>query len=608
MTSDQTLGLADIFGPESLKFHWKRSLRTLKRRAAFSDFELAHDPIESVWFDWDLDAQVALLVDDVCSGRYRPSPPEFVREAKSLGLTRPCAFLALRDQLVYKALVSRAEVDLLAPSSPWARFGRSDTKQTHEDSPGDRDSGWFREWLRRQAKLWTMTESHDYLVETDISNFFPSIPLQFLLDHVRARTRLADEPIRLVEKLIRECDIIPGYRTSPISGLPQEDYDCSRILAHSYLAALDQEFIHEGGQNQYSRWMDDVVIGASSHTDAMHKINRIQRSLERLGLYPNSAKTRVIPSRQFETDYMKVENDRLGDFQVLWDTGVSIPLAEFDPCIKRHLGVPADTRAKGWERVLRRYYTASRHLGSNYLRKRCVSHLTEFPGSAPAILEYLRNYRLSPRMVSDLREVAARFGGIYEDIDLLLQEFIATCPNDDSVHVRGAVVEWARQVLSEFHEKAPRLASAAVINMAKFGGDSEIAGLSSLICNDLVADTVLRRQVAAAVFGAGVMNSRELSTLPGWSDYESLMTLRYFEAIEARDERALGVAFGALGPNDRGVPRRPAFRPRMALLAARLADAAPERIAQLRRTWRSSVLVMRPRLRDMAMERLLGLR
>jgi hypothetical protein len=52
------------------------------------------------------------------------------------------------------------------------------------------------------------------------------------------------------------------------------------------LKAVDDEFAVEGGNERYSRYMDDIVIGANSTEEALQQVARVQSALERVGLYP----------------------------------------------------------------------------------------------------------------------------------------------------------------------------------------------------------------------------------------------------------------------------------------------------------------------------------
>ena len=113
------------------------------------------------------------------------------------------------------------------------------------------------------------------------------------------------------------------YRPAPTTGLPQESFSSSRVLAHTYLQVVDAEFEAEGAQEQYSRYMDDIVVGTNSRRDALLKIQRVQFALERVGLYPSSVKTRILRARDFAGQYLKDENDYLGEIESRIEKGSS---------------------------------------------------------------------------------------------------------------------------------------------------------------------------------------------------------------------------------------------------------------------------------------------
>src|SRR5207245_1042127 len=123
------------------------------------------------------------------------------RAAKGVGLTRPLSFLAARDLLLYRAIINHAENALLASSMPWARFGRADANDGDDGSPSE--SGWFRSWLKRQGQIWTITENHEWLVETDVANFFPHVDVTSVLSHVLSNSKLSEETVRLLEHMLR---------------------------------------------------------------------------------------------------------------------------------------------------------------------------------------------------------------------------------------------------------------------------------------------------------------------------------------------------------------------------------------------------------------------
>ena len=138
-----------------------------------------------------LDSAIEDLVQQLRDGSYRPRAPEWIRTAKRVGLTRPLAFLSPRDQLVFKTIVALAENDLLLGSPKWTRLGRADPGNEDDDTTLA-ESGWFRSWLRRQGQLWVIDETYDWLVESDVSNFFPSVQIQDVCAFVQDNSRLGN--------------------------------------------------------------------------------------------------------------------------------------------------------------------------------------------------------------------------------------------------------------------------------------------------------------------------------------------------------------------------------------------------------------------------------
>jgi hypothetical protein len=262
-----------------LKKIWRTARKSL-RRTRLQELHLGKDPLEWLWFDWELDQSLSTLRRDVLAGTYRAAPPEVIRAAKTVGLTRPLSFLQPRELILYKAIVASGQVALLEGSPSWTRLGRF--QPGDDDSPAE--SGWFRSFLRRQGQVWRISQNHAFVLETDIANFFPYVNLQAISAHVLSRTNLSPEVVRLLEHMLKQFSPLVEYREAPTVGLPQESFECSRVLAHTFLEIVDVEFMTEGQSDRYSRYMDDIVIGCDSFADSLQLVRRIQLALEKVGL------------------------------------------------------------------------------------------------------------------------------------------------------------------------------------------------------------------------------------------------------------------------------------------------------------------------------------
>ena len=584
-----------------LENHWKRIRRELRAPRVAAHI-VAADPLDWLAFDWLMRDELTALRDEVLTGNYRAARPEIVRAAKSLGLTRPTAFFTPRDTLLYRNIMALADVDLMRAMHDWTRFGRSDARNA--DEQGDPESGWFRAWLMRMGQLWTLTQTHEWLVETDISNFFPSVQLDAAASHVLANSRLSVDAVRLLSYMLREFAPIPEYRVSPVVGLPQDSFDCSRIIAHSFLQPVDQEFASEGEAERYSRYMDDIVIGADSRAEAFLLVARVQRALEKIGLYPNTAKTRIVRRAVFEEELMKADNDYLGEVQESLENRRSIDLIEYRRRLRRHLQM--NPRPRAWERVLRRYYTTSRALRMSLLWDHIEQHLREFPGSTRHILDFAATHRLTERRLTTIRSAVDDVDAVYEDVGLLAMQYVLTSPNVRSPAVAGAVSDWGRGALSRHHQARPRMAASGVLLLAKFGTPEDHEFLLEFMTEMPKDGGILRRQLCVALYGLGLLDIDFVARAAVESN-EARQMAAFLEAFHDAEARAVGLVLGAATPRDRRQPDMCLIPPRPMMLVPALSKIDPKRHAAAATGWKARLARIDSQYRDYVGEQWLGL-
>jgi hypothetical protein len=545
-----------------LKAIWRKAIRKPLRAMRLPDVYLGKDPLEHLDFEWEMDARLPALRDELLAGRYRARAPEVVRGAKGSGLTRPLAFLDLNDQIVYKLIIAAAESSLLANSPPWTRLGRFAARDEEQAAP---ESGWFRSFILRQGQIWRITMNHEWVVETDVANFFPYVHLPSVLAHLHTDSNLSPEVIRVLEHMLVQFSPMPEYRHSPTVGLPQEIFDCSRVIAHTYLRVVDDEFRVEGEADRYSRFMDDIVVGAQTYEEALQQVRRVQTSLERVGLYPNTAKTRIVRRQDFAKDYMKLENDFLGEVEEsIRDGSPNRPV--FRTRLRKHLGA-ATKPPRAWSRVLRRYYTISRRLGDDYLLERAHSHLVEFPESARWIFEYLTTFRLTPGRFDRLLLALDRLGGVYEDVDLLAHEYACLCPQARSDNLYSRIADWGTRVFEDTLESNPRLAGVACMTLGKFGGDKHHDVVDRNLEHALRGDAVVGRQALVLLMAIGRVGLEDLPALAPRMGPRTLSQASFLRAIMLGETRAVNMALFAMKPSKRKDPERFVVRPRLLFLA-----------------------------------------
>lgn len=148
-------------------------------------------------YEWQLGAFLDDLSRAVRSGTYVPQRAEIIRSGKGTGLTRALAFLAPRDALLYRAIVGSVEGELLRAAREWTGFRhheKGDSEKATTGEAGDSYEQWWNVWLRKQGGLAQIVEECDYVVESDVSNFFPSIDLEVVREHLLNRTSFGGVP------------------------------------------------------------------------------------------------------------------------------------------------------------------------------------------------------------------------------------------------------------------------------------------------------------------------------------------------------------------------------------------------------------------------------
>ena len=617
------IGIDDVANEALLKRVWRKEVRPELRSMTFNNFNYAVDPLHYAAYEWGLDAIVSVLAREIKLGGYSPERGEIVRAAKVSGLTRPLCFLATRDALVYRTITWLAKAQLVADAEQWVGFEHAD--KGNKNSPLIDESGesfdWFRFWLARQGALLSLIDddSITHIVESDIANFYPSVSLAAIREHLHSQTELRKEVVRLCVQIIDGVMPRSDYSEESSLGLPQEQIGSSRPIAHSLLLHVDREFENEGKAGRYTRYMDDVLIGVESETSGKVAIGRLQRSLEALGLYPNAAKTHVTAKADYLLDYMVEVNGELERLSSLFQkqSTSDVPhrtvptpdqCAELDSIAQALRAM--STRPKRWSRVARRIYTLKRDIDSNDWLENWEDDLRADPGAAAVILEYVRAWPLNSSRLTTLVSLSEEFSRLYFDIPILIAEVVATVPISDDKAL------WSRAFKRSFGEfqrlaaigrRNPayeRPAAAWLLSAWKFANSAQRQRLLDELRQDLDAASPVRSQALPLFVAEGRSISDWVAAKPGLA-WDVALGVEYLRRLEAGEDRAAGVALDLLRPALRLTPQRfivlPRTLPLLEILgrsaSAKLGLAAPKALRDLRRN--------SDRLRDRRVETLI---
>jgi hypothetical protein len=436
---------------------------------------------------------------------------------------------------------------------------------------------WFRFWLARQGHILEMLDDAgvEHIVESDIANFYPSIRLEAVREHLHSQTHLEKEVVRLCIQIIDGVMPRRDYSEVSLMGLPQEQIGSSRDIAHSLLLHVDKEFQEEGESHRYTRYMDDILIGVQSPHAGEVCISRLQLNLETLGLYPNGAKTTVTPKARYLSDAMVVTNalidrlnnelDKLARGRPLEITPSPELIAEIVQLSSDHRLLP--DRPKRWGRVTRRIYTLQRKAAVDHWWPYWRDDIDEDPGAAATVLEYVRSWPLNKETASKLSTLSADYSGLYSNIALLAAEVVvsAPVPRDEALWdgiYRVCYRQLARLLSSvTLTTEMERIAAAWLLSAWKFANASQRRNLVAQVPAAQGAMSPVRVQALPLLVAIDQSLSEWVAAKPGMA-WEDALAAEYLRSLQEGEDRAVGVALSLLDPAPRLLPQRYTILPR----------------------------------------------
>ena len=371
------LSLRDLFSEDHLA-------KTIARIRSDRDTEnLVTHPLKRVILS-EYGAYLERLISrDVCAGTFAPERAYPCTVSKRSGGFRELVFPSLID-----SIVGRHVIDELEPRINRDDDGRAFCGRAHANTKravGDYEK-WFQVWRDYTSSIARAAaeRGYAYVFETDVADFFPSIDRQRARSALEARTGVHTSLSGLLFQCLESWLVRYEYNTG--SGIPIEPNDISRLVAHSYLKSVDESF-PPIADREYLRFADDTVVFVKTKLDANTVKIEHYSALTRLGLSPNSGKTQIVSTAQYEKPRHVDENRMIDELQDRFDeTEFSLLVARWH---RRR------RTAENWSRVAKRLYTTARRHQSRRLRSLSFDDLRECPDLADHVLHYLADFSIT---------------------------------------------------------------------------------------------------------------------------------------------------------------------------------------------------------------------
>lgn len=399
-----------IFSTQNLR-------KALKRIASRDKDDLISHPLKSLVLTEYEDQITEQLIRSVPPGSWSPSGAYVSLTSKRSGAFRELVFPTLIDGIVGRCLIDALEPLINVDNDGKTFSGRSHFSNVRE--PGDYDD-WFQVWQDFSAAIEkaARTDGYAYVFDTDINDFFPSIDRTRAKALIAARTRAHPSLLELLFYCLEAW--LPRFAYAPMTGVPVEANDVSRVVAHCYLKSVDEVFKRRG-DCIYLRYVDDTVVFAKT-IDSANALRRLHHlELRQLGLNPNAAKSQVLSVEDFQLGRHRDLNVKLDTAKRKGD------IAAFELAALDWFHVDPKTTTS-WDKVTKKIYSLARRMRSGALRTYAVKHTSDVPSVAPIALRYLVSFDLAESELRSLLQLST------EQLDMETAISVAGTVLDARIH------------------------------------------------------------------------------------------------------------------------------------------------------------------------------
>ncbi len=412
--------------------------------------------IRCVCPDWAtcIDATLPQIRANLLSGEYTPCPPTRYTLAKSKGAFRVMTVPNIKDALVYRLICDHALELALPAKVPGAFFSRRHQKtpvgRTFEldDDPYLR---FFDVWLRYQEyrTQTLLNQPYEVLVVSDITNYFDSISHGLLLEYL-CPLGLPRKAIGVLGRILEAFKPLAGHSPNPSIGIPVDDFECSRQLAHLFLFEHDKRIVDFAGEANYVRWMDDQSVGAKSKTDARGIVHRLTGSLASQRLTLNSGKTVFLTPEELVDHFQLDANAKLSE----WETKYKGKLPKEECEAREDLELVWKALANGpavgkgyWDKILKRVYGLAAKVGSSILDDRMYDDLIAHPHLDERIFVSLATRNQGDTLLSLFRRYCEEGESLFEATEA---SFFESCLRlNASRKTEQSIKEYAEEFATE---------------------------------------------------------------------------------------------------------------------------------------------------------------
>ncbi|WP_210391299.1 hypothetical protein [Synechococcus sp. PCC 7502] len=122
-----------------------------------------------------------VIREQIIHHQYKPKPPSIIRLEKKYGVCRHIQIPDPSDAVVLQTIVESLKIHVMAnaPAPTRAFYSRSHSKPRSEADIDDTfPYAWWELWGQFQKRIYEFSNIFDYVVVTDIANYFDTVSFE----------------------------------------------------------------------------------------------------------------------------------------------------------------------------------------------------------------------------------------------------------------------------------------------------------------------------------------------------------------------------------------------------------------------------------------------
>ena len=440
-----------------------------------------------------------VIRDQIIRHQYKPKPPHIIRLEKKYGVCRHIQIPDPGDAVVLQTLV-----ESLAPciksNQPTSRafYNRSHSKPKSEADIDESFSyNWWELWGEFQKNIYEFTNKFDFVVVTDIANYFDTISFERLRNVISSYGKFDECLIDFLFFMLDSFIWKPDYLPLSGLGLPQINFDAPRLLAHAFLFEIDK-YLNQETQGNFVRWMDDIDFGVQDIDSAKKILRGLDELLLTRGLRLNLGKTKILSAQQAKAYFLPNQNRYLTILSKRvterLETGLDISdeKRKARSRFRKFLKLPQIGR---WEKVYKRFFTIAGKTKDNFLEDYVPDLLQNSPDLRTNVLRYYNSLGANKKRFEHLRD----FMKSQHCLDDVAIFSVAKLLTDWSISPRSKIRKLIVELAIDIAEISPAHLVSSIWLLSKYGNPSELILILDRTFEIWKHSSFLCRQVAATM-------------------------------------------------------------------------------------------------------------